>query len=336
MMNTKTFLSILLIGTSSIVMSPKVYAQDYRVNVETIKDQKIVFATVESKDQVAARARIGGTIVKLNVKEGDEVKAGDEIALVGDDKLALQIKTLDAQISGLMAQAAKANADLKRVQSLIGSGSVSRSELDAAKAAASSNDNALKAAQSQREIIEQQVTEGKILAPSNGRVLQVPLTNGAVIMPGEAVATIAADSYILRLQLPERHARFMKVGDKVRLAGNEMGSQHYKEGVVTLVYPGIENGRVIADAEVDGLENYFIGERVRAWISTGNREAILVPAGFIATIAGIDYVSLKSGDGKTIQVPVQRGHVVEENGAEMIDILSGLKDGDILTQATGE
>ncbi len=335
-MNTRILLSLLLIGTAPFAMARPVLAEDYTVTTQKITDQKIVFATVESKDEVAARARTGGTVVKLNVKEGDEVKAGDEIALVGDDKLALQIKTLDAQISGLSAQVTKSNADLKRVQSLIGSGSVSRAELDAAKAAASSNNNALKAAQSQRAVIEQQVTEGKILAPSNGRVLQVPLINGSVVMSGEVAAIIAADSYILRLQLPERHARFMKVGDKVRLDGNEMGSQNYKEGVITLVYPGIENGRVVADAAVEGLENYFIGERVRAWIATGDRQSILVPADYVTTIAGIDYVSLKNESGQVIQVPVQRGHVVDQDGTAMIDILSGLKDGDVLTKTTGE
>ncbi|MDD3021230.1 MAG: efflux RND transporter periplasmic adaptor subunit [Alphaproteobacteria bacterium] len=335
-MNTRILLSLLLIGTAPFAMARPVLAEDYTVTTQKITDQKIVFATVESKDEVAARARTGGTVVKLNVKEGDEVKAGDEIALVGDDKLALQIETLDAQISGLSAQVTKSNADLKRVQSLIGSGSVSRAELDAAKAAASSNNNALKAAESQRAVIEQQVTEGKILAPSNGRVLQVPLINGSVVMSGEVAAIIAADSYILRLQLPERHARFMKVGDKVRLDGNEMGSQNYKEGVITLVYPGIENGRVVADAAVEGLENYFIGERVRAWIATGDRQSILVPADYVTTIAGIDYVSLKNESGQVIQVPVQRGHAVDQNGTGMIDILSGLKDGDVLTKTTGE
>ena len=175
-----------------------------------------MFATVESTDVVSARARIGGTIVSLNVKEGDVVQAGQVIAVVGDQKLALQVKTLDSQIAGLVSQSEKAAADLKRIQSLIGSGAVSKSTLDTAKATDDSARNDLKARQAQREVIEQQMSEGKILSPSFGRVLHVPLTSGSVVMSGETIATIAADSYVLRIQLPERHAQFIKKGDKKR------------------------------------------------------------------------------------------------------------------------
>lgn len=323
--------SILLVFLMTVFgISPSFAAQDYMVQAKNTPDLKVVFATVESVDQVPARARIGGTIVGLNVKEGDVVTAGQEIAIVGDEKLALQIQALDAQVSGLTAQSVKADADFRRVQSLIGSGSVSKSEVDAAKAAASSRANDLKSVKSQRELVEQQVTEGKILSPSKGRVLQVPFTTGSVVMAGENIATIAAESYILRLQLPERHARFMKMGDKIILNGNEMGNQSYKEGTITLVYPEIENGRVMADAHVDGLENYFIGERVRAWISTSDRMTIGVPENYLVTKSGIDYVQLKSTDGQILDVPVQRGHSFNQDGIKMVDILSGLHDGDIV------
>ena len=63
-----------------------------------------MFATVESISVVPARGRIGGTIVQLNVREGDPVTRGQAIAAIGDEKLALQMKSLDAQIDALQAQ----------------------------------------------------------------------------------------------------------------------------------------------------------------------------------------------------------------------------------------
>jgi multidrug efflux pump subunit AcrA (membrane-fusion protein) len=50
------------------------------------------------------RARIGGTVASLSVTWGDVVKPGQVIAVVGDDKLLLQIRSLDAQIAGLQSQ----------------------------------------------------------------------------------------------------------------------------------------------------------------------------------------------------------------------------------------
>ena len=66
-----------------------------------------------------------------------------------------------------------------------------------------------------RGVIEQQMSEGAVLAPRRGRVLSVPVSEGQVVLPGETIATLAEDHYILRLQLPERHARFMRAGDVV-------------------------------------------------------------------------------------------------------------------------
>lgn len=322
-----TLISLVMMGLASGVSCA---AEEYKVTRRPISDPKVVFATVESTDVVSARARIGGTIVSLNVKEGDVVQAGQVIAVVGDQKLALQVKTLDSQIAGLVSQSEKAAADLKRIQSLIGSGAVSKSTLDTAKATDDSARNDLKARQAQREVIEQQMSEGKILSPSFGRVLHVPLTSGSVVMSGETIATIAADSYVLRIQLPERHAQFIKKGDKIRLDGSEVGNDKLVEGVVSLVYPAIENGRVQADLTVPNLENYFVGERVRVWISTTRRDAYLVPKKFIKTRSGIDYVGIRSPDNKVYEVPVQVGQSQKSDDVDAVEILSGVRNNDIL------
>ena len=46
---------------------------------------------------------------------------------------------------------------------------------------------------------------------------------GSVVLPGDPVATIAQQDFKLRLRVPERHARFLKAGDKVRIDGAEFG-----------------------------------------------------------------------------------------------------------------
>ena len=77
----------------------------------SVADEKAVFATVESISVVPARGRIGGIIVQLNVREGDPVTSGQAIAAIGDEKLALQMKSLDAQIGALQAQSDQAQID---------------------------------------------------------------------------------------------------------------------------------------------------------------------------------------------------------------------------------
>ena len=92
------------------------------VTSAAVPDQKAVFATVESRRVVPGRSRIGGTVAAIAVKEGDHVDLGQVIATVGDDKLALQMKSLDAQIAGLEAQVAQAQTDLTRAEDLFQKG----------------------------------------------------------------------------------------------------------------------------------------------------------------------------------------------------------------------
>lgn len=327
------FSSHRLMGCASflalVLFSAPTFAEDFTVKKTVMTDPKVVFATIESTDVVAARARIGGTIINLDIKEGDEVKAGQVIAVIGDQKLALQTKTLDAQVKALAAQADRADADYKRMQNLVDSDAISKSSLDTAKAAALTAQNQLKATRAQREVIAQTVTEGKIIAPSNGRILHVPLLSGSVVMAGESIATIAADDYVLRLNIPERHAAYLKAGDKITLENKNQG-----EGTITLVYPAIENGRVIADVKVENLENYFVGERVRVWVNTAERHGFTIPQSYITTKSGVDYVHLVRDDGKNYAVPVQVGQKIKDT--ESVEILSGLRDGDIITNIAGE
>jgi hypothetical protein len=101
-------------------------------------------------------------------------------------------------------------------------------------------------------------------------------------------------------------------------------------GIVDLIYPQIEEGRVIADATVEGLGEYFVGDRLRVWISGGTRAVFIIPASFIKTRFGIDYVRLRGGQA-SMEVPVQRGREMPTPALpDGLEILSGIRDGDQL------
>ena len=199
-------------------------------------------------------------------------------------------------------------------------------QVDTTKTALDVAERTLDAMQSDRDVISQQMKEGAVLAPSAGRILKAPMQEGSVVLPGETIATLAEDRYILRLQLPERHARFMRAGDVVQIGARGLeDTGERREGKVRLVYPEIEGGRVIADVEVPDLGDYFVGERTRVYVSTGTRKAIVVPRTYVYRRAGVDYVKLADGGEAVIQLG-------EPHGAADLEILSGLKDGDRLVQ----
>lgn len=102
--------------------------------------------------------------------------------------------------------------------------------------------------------------------------------------------------------------------------------------MIDLVYPQIEDGRVIADATVENLGEYFVGDRLRVWISGGERMAFVIPSDYVTTRFGIDYVRIRDGN-RTVSTPVQRGrNLASPDLPNGLEILSGIRPGDQLVQ----
>jgi RND family efflux transporter MFP subunit len=303
----------------------------FTVALRPLADEKAVFATIESQNVVPARARIGGTLVELTVRDGDEVTQGQTIALVGDEKLQLQLHSLDAQIAGLRSQLAQAQGDFNRADTLARTGAVSRQSLDQARTAVDVASSTLASRVAERGVVAQQVSEGAVLAPTSGRILQVPLTKGTVVLPGDTVAQVAEGHFVLRLRLPERHAGYLHLNDKVRLDGADLGESGPVFGTVLLVYPQVLDGRVLADATAPGVGSYFVGQRIRVWVAAGERMSYVIPDHLVVNRFGLSYVRRREPDGATIDVPVQLGRDTPEPGmTDGVEILSGLATGDVL------
>lgn len=308
-------------------------ADKVTVTIGAIDDAKEVLATVESVRTPAARARIGGTVDVLKVAEGDRVKKGDVLAIVVDPKLKLQLAAFDARIAALEAKLAQANTDLDRVRQLRTTGAAPQARLDDAETQLTVIKAEIAAAKADKSSIEQQVTEGRVEAPDDGRILKVAAIAGQVIMPGEPVATLATANYVLKLRLPERHARFMHEGDRVLVAERGLDAARtakLAEGRIVRVYPELDQGRVVADAEAPGTGDYFVGERVRVVVSTGKRDTMIVPESFLVKREGLTFVRL---DGRG-EIPVQTGARLPAgaDGIARIEILSGLQAGDVVVR----
>ncbi len=306
-------------------------AAEFTVRAVAIPEMKAVFGQVQSRTVVPARARIGGTIRDIGVSEGDEVKEGQVIGTVVDEKIALELAAAEAKIREVRSQLDNARTELERAEQLLSRGVAPQGRVDLAQTQFEVATNQLVAAESARAVIEQQVLEGAVLAPATGRVLRVPVTAGSVVLPGEEIARIASGQYYLRLSLPERHAAEITSGSKVLLGvrGLAGGSDPQAEqvGEVVKVYPEIAEGRVIADVMVDGLGDYFVNERALVWVAVGSRSALTVPVEAVKTRHGIDYVML-STDGGMMEVSVILGETVVFDDGPQIEVLTGLREGD--------
>lgn len=288
----------------------------------SITEWKAVYGRVEARDRIPARARLGGTLVSLSVAEGDVVAQGDVLAEIVDEKLGFQLAALEAQGQALAAQLANAQTELTRGEELLAQGVTTAQRLDALRTQVDVVTGQIAALEAQRQVVAQQAAEGAVLAPVAGRVLDVPVAQGAVVMPGEAVAQIGGGGIFLRLAVPERYAANLTEGDAIQIEG----ADGVAEGRLVKVYPLIENGRVVADVEVAGLSDRFVDARVLVRLPVGERAALLVPEAALVTRGGVDFVDIK-GAGLRAVVPGAR---VSIGGAAMVEVLTGLQAGDVV------
>jgi len=286
---------------------------------EVLAEWKPIYGTVEPRNEVPARARIGGVIDELLVTEGDEVTAGQRIATIRDEKIGFQVAAFDAQIDALKAQLATAETELGRGETLVERGVATAQRLDQLRTTVDVTRGQLVAAEAGRAAAAQQAAEGDVFAPEDGRVLAVPVTHRAVILAGEPVATIGSGGLFLRLAVPERHAAELEEGATIRIGAAGAAT----EGRLVKVYPRIEGGRVTVDVDVPDLPGAFINARVPVELPVGERRALVVPSSLVATRSGIDFVTVMER-GAEVERAVMLGRMV----GDRVEVLTGLRAGD--------
>ena len=283
-----------------------------------------VSAEIATVDQAQVLARIPGILTTLTVREGDMVTKGQAIGRIVDTQLGYQSSAYGAQAAAAQAQAAQAQAELARVKFLYQNGVYAKARLDQAEAAAAAATAQIRAAQAQQAAVGAVAGQGTVIAPATGRVLRADVPAGSPVAPGMAIAVITAGPTIVRLEMPESLADKVRPGSRVMATGIGTGSG---VGTVIKLYPAITAGKVTADVDMPGIDNRLIGRRVAAKVETGTRKALLVPATYISSRFGIDYVTVLAKDGSAADVPVQTAPSLE---AGKVEILSGAATGDTL------
>lgn len=301
------------------------------VEQRTAPDYKTVAAVLTNRDVGDARARISGTVQRLLVREGDSVRRGQLLAIVADQRLALEAQAGNAAVAAAEATAERARGDLQRAQFLFERGVYAQARMDAVQAEARAAEAQLRAARAQAGAAGAVAAQGRVYAPADGRVTRLPIPQGAVVMPGDIVVAISTGARVLRIELPEGEASALREGQDIRIVSD--GDAEVRTARVRQVYPAIDNGLVTADLDASSFEGEFIGARVRVLAPAGERQAFVVPANYIVTRYGVDYVRLWR-NGAIVEAPVQRGAATPMEGMENgVEVLSGLRQGDQIVPA---
>ena len=199
---------------------------------------------VEAIATVGIKAQVGGELLEVNFKEGQDVKKGDLLFSIQPKLYATQLAQAEANLARDRASAANARREADRQAELDRKGAASKEELDKARATADAMEATVKADEALAEIARVQFGYATVESPIDGRTGALKVQAGNLIKAGadEEMVTVRqlAPIYVT-FAVPEEHLADIRKGTAER-------SLH-----VTAFDP--KNGQPLAQGELTFIDN---------------------------------------------------------------------------------
>jgi multidrug efflux system membrane fusion protein len=142
--------------------------------------------TVTSLATVTVRSQISGYLMKIDFKEGDEVKKGDLIAEIDSRPYEATLAQAKGALARDEAQLKGAQVDLTRYQGLAAQNAVPHQTLDTQVALVGQDQGTVEADRAAVQSAEVNLNYCRILAPNDGRVGLRQVDQGNYVTPGDA------------------------------------------------------------------------------------------------------------------------------------------------------
>src|SRR5215475_12075355 len=116
------------------------------------------------------KTRVDGQIMKVNVREGQDVREGELLIEIDSRPYQVQVEQLQAQLFRDQAQLRDAKLNLERYTALLPSGSIAQQQVDTQKALVDQLEGTVRNDQAQIDAAKLNITYSRITAPFSGRV----------------------------------------------------------------------------------------------------------------------------------------------------------------------
>ncbi|MFM0039771.1 efflux RND transporter periplasmic adaptor subunit [Paraburkholderia strydomiana] len=169
--------------------APSVAAPATGVDVATVlqkevKDSQTYSGRLAAVDKVEVRPLVSGTIVSVNLKDGQLVKKGDVLFIIDPRPYQSEVDRAAGQVAAARARVTYTANDWQRAQRLIADNAIARRDYDEKQNAANEAAANLKTAQAALEAAEINLGYTRISAPISGRVSRAEITLGNVVSAG--------------------------------------------------------------------------------------------------------------------------------------------------------
>jgi len=273
--------------------------------------------------------KVGGTVKTVNVKVGDYVHKGDVLVELDETDYKVKLMETEARLRQAESQALNSRNNYERVKSLYETNSVSKSDLDGARAQYESAVANVEGMKSALDFAKHQLEYTQLLAPVSGSIAVSNIEINENVQPGQVVVIlVVGENMEIELGIPENVINRIKKGMNVRVDFPSLDDSF--DGVVSEVSPSIDLNSSTYPVSIKVLNpTVAVKSGMAANVSfsfKGNtsNEIIVVPVAAVGEDSEGRFVYLVEPDSADIGV-VKKHHIqIGELTSEGFEVISGL------------
>ena len=276
---------------------------------------------ISAKEQFRLLSKISGEVLEIDKENGSEVKKGERIALLDNQK---QIDAAKYSLEQAKAQAQVTRDSRDRLATLKESGDISVQDFEAADAQAKAAEAQVKAAKLNYDT---QVEFSEITAPADGILQNSILVKEAFIPQGTQLATLmGAGAQQVLFSATEELVKNLSVGQSIML---EKGKESYP-GTITEISSVLlpETGLFPVKAEVENTD-FPEGSKAKISLTKDSRTSVnILPLNVLYYENGEAFVYVFEGTDGNEGLLRKKKVELGLSGEESAEILSGLSEED--------
>jgi RND family efflux transporter MFP subunit len=314
----------------------------------TVPDWMETVGTVRAAQSTQVSSQMMGAIVEIRAHEGDRVQAGQVLAVIDEAQPLSMVNQATAAVAAAGKEVSAADSDLtlaettlKRYQQLYDKKSVSPQEFDEVKAryqSASARRDMARAGESQANSVLKQAQTSlsytRIRAPFSGVVTEKKAATGTLVSPGMPLFTIE-DTRVYRLEVmvDESEIHLIRIGEAAPVTIDALGNMQLS-GKVTQIVPAADTASrsFLVKIGLPADTRLRSGSFGRAHFPRGERQTLQIPRTSVVQRGQLQGVYVIDAN----QIAGLRYVTLGNNTGEMVEVLSGLQDGDKFVAASGD
>ncbi|HEX7545670.1 MAG TPA: efflux RND transporter periplasmic adaptor subunit [Gemmatimonadaceae bacterium] len=276
---------------------------------------------VEPAQTVAVQSQVGGVLMKVHFKEGDEVKEGQVLFEIDPRPFKAALDQAVAVLARDDANAQSAQRDADRYAALVAKDFVTKSQADQAFAAAAAAKAVVSADRASVDNAKFNLENATIAAPISGKTGVQLVKQGNLVRPGSVPPLVVINQIHpidVHFTVPDRELPLVQkysVGThKLRVVATPRGDASAEEGTLSMLDNGVDTttGTVTLKAQFPNPAGHlwpgqFVGVAVELYVQ---QNVVLVPTTAVQTGQDGSFVFVVGADNKVQVRPVRAGLVV--------------------------